>query len=73
VYLFVVYCFEVQIVEMALESAASSSDSVGVRRSQKVNNRWCTVMGFDTVRSLIKLNATVTARLPAGTTVIQES
>jgi hypothetical protein len=36
-----VYCFEVQIVEMAKGSAASSSDSVGVRRSQKVSNR-CT-------------------------------
>jgi hypothetical protein len=35
-----VYCFEVQIVEMAWGSAASSSDSVGVRRSQKVKNRW---------------------------------
>jgi hypothetical protein len=35
-----VYCFEVQIVEMAYGSAASSSDSVGVRRSQKVKNRF---------------------------------
>jgi hypothetical protein len=36
---FFVYCFAVQIVEMAQGSAASSSDSVGVRRSQKVKNR----------------------------------
>jgi hypothetical protein len=34
-----VYCFEVQIVAMALGSAASSSDSVGVCRSLKVKNR----------------------------------
>jgi hypothetical protein len=37
---FFVCCFEVQIVKMAYGSAASSSVSVGVRRSQKVKNCW---------------------------------
>jgi presenilin-like A22 family membrane protease len=51
---FFVYCFEVQIVEMALGSAASSSDSLGVRRSQKVKNHWymvhyCLVVSYGIV------------------------
>jgi hypothetical protein len=44
---FFVYCFAVQIVEMAQGSAASSSDSVGVRRSQKVKKRCPKVFPYE--------------------------
>jgi hypothetical protein len=64
VYLFVVYCFEVQMVEMASGSAASSSDSVGGRRSLKVKNRW---YGEYTIRGSSNLVATDLVQLVAPT------